>query len=121
MYLIRYDLSLLPARLRKLPTEQITDGLLTSTVTTTQYLLPARVSRTSAVQHQASMGLPGSSQRSFAYAGGLVYGQCAIDEKDKAAFVTVVFGPQASFRQPDGDLLPVVISLSEYRFGGSSL
>jgi tetratricopeptide (TPR) repeat protein len=120
VYLIRYDLSLLPAKLRKLPTEQITDGLLTSTVTTTQYLLPARVSRTSAVQHQPSIGLQGSSQRSFAYAGGLAYGQCAIDEKDKAAFVTLVFGPQASFQAPDGDLLPVVISLSEYRFGGSS-
>jgi hypothetical protein len=117
-YLIRYDLSLLPARLKNLPTEQITEALLDSTVNTTQFLLPGTITQRSAIQHQPSMGLQGSSQRSFAYPSGLAYGQCAIDERDKAAFVTIVFGPQASFAQPGGDLIPVVLSLSEYRFGG---
>jgi len=32
--------------------------------------------------------------------------------------VTFVFGPQTSFVPPNGDLLPVVSSLGEYRFGG---
>jgi tetratricopeptide (TPR) repeat protein len=118
VYLVRYDLSLLPARLRGLPTDQITAGLLQSTLATAPYLLPGKVTKRSALQHQASLGLPGSTQQSFAYGSGLAFGQASIDPRDKAAFVTLVFGPRSSFVPPSGDLLPVVGSLSEYRFGG---
>ena len=119
VYLIRYDLSLLPDRLRKLPTDEVTEGLLESTVTTSAFLLPGgKITGRTPVQHQPSLGLPGATQRSYGYAGGLAYGQCAIDRNDKAAFVTIVFGPQADFAQPGGALIPVVLSLSEYRFGG---
>lgn len=120
IYLIRYDLALLPQRLRGKPTAQITDGLLVSTMNTSRFLLPKKPFASSPAQHQNSLGLPGSTQRSFFYENGLAYVQCALDERDKAAFVLVVFGPQASFQQPAGDLLPVTASLSEYRFGGGS-
>ncbi|HZQ66191.1 MAG TPA: hypothetical protein VFA66_13300 [Gaiellaceae bacterium] len=119
VYLVRYDLSLLPARLRELPTSQLTEALLDSTASTSAFLLPGgKLTGRTAVQHQPSLGLPGSTQRSYGYAGGLAYGQCAIDEQDKAALVTFVFGPQTAFAQPGGSLIPVVLSLSEYRSGG---
>ena len=115
---MRYDLALLPKRLKGKPTEQITNGLLTSTMNTSRFLLPKRPFATSPPQHQASLGLQGSTQRSYFYEDGVAYVQSALDENDKAAYVLVVFGPQAAFTPPAGDLLPVVASLSEYRFGG---
>jgi hypothetical protein len=118
--MIRYDLTLLPPSLRKETTAQITDSLLLSTVRSSASLFPAAPTQTSALQHQPSMGLAGSSQRSVLYQGGLAYVQCSIDPKDDAAFVTIVFGPQSSFVSPGGDLLPVIGSLAEYAYGGSS-
>jgi hypothetical protein len=120
LYLIRYDLSLLPAKLRIRPTAQITESLLESTVQSSQFLFPRKLTAESAVTHQPSMGLPGSSQRSFFAGSTLAYGQCAIDTGDKAAFVTIVFGPQLEFLPPDGSLIPIAASLTEYRYGGSS-
>jgi hypothetical protein len=87
---------------------------------TSRFLLPKAATGSSPAQHQASLGLPGSTQRTYFYDGGIAYVQCALDQHDKAAYVLLVFGPQTSFVQPDGDLLPVVISLGEYRFGGGS-
>ena len=120
VFLVRYDLALVPANLRDKPREQVTDALLQSTIQTSPFLLPGKVAGTSAPQHQALMGLQGSTQRSFSYGSGLAYGNCGIDPKDGAAFVALVFGPPQSFAQPGGDLVPVVASLSEYRYGGSS-
>jgi len=120
LYLIRYNLSLLPARLRNRPTERITEGLLESTVHTSQFLLPRKLTGETRPEHQASMGLPGSTQRTFFAGPTVAFGQCAIDTGDNAAFVTIVFGPKLSFVQPNGDLIPVVASLTEYRYGGSS-
>lgn len=120
VFLMRYDLAMIPKNLRDRPTAQVTDALLQSTVRTSPFLLPGKRTGVSAPQHQSLMGLVGSTQRSFSYEGGLAYGQCGIDRRDGAAFVALVFGPQTSFAQPGGDLVPVVASLSEYRYGGSS-
>jgi hypothetical protein len=120
VYLIRYDTTLLSPALRKLPIEQLTDSLLISTMRSSAALFPSAPIGGSAAQHQASLALPGSTQRTFNYDGGYIYGQSSEDKKDGAVLVTLVFGPQSSFAQPSGDLLPVIASLAEYTYGGGA-
>jgi hypothetical protein len=118
--LFRYNLTTLPSSLQKLEPNDLVDRLLTSTVQSSAALLPATPTQQGEAQHQPFQGLQGSTERVFAYGGGVVEGQAGINPQDKAVFVTLVFGPQEAFAAPAGPLLAVAQSIGEYRPGGSS-
>src|SRR6266542_666851 len=121
--LFRYNLTTLPANLQQLDPSVLTDRLLSATVRSNPDLFPAQASPAGDATHQSFQGLEGSTERLFAYDGGVAEGQAGIDAKDQAVFVTFVYGPQEAFNAPgaaQGGLVSVLQSISEYRPGGSS-
>ncbi|MFN2469384.1 MAG: hypothetical protein ABR521_14795 [Gaiellaceae bacterium] len=121
--MVRYNLSTLPERVRRLAPGAITASLLDTTVASLASVLPQVTARTP-VTHQRFIWPDGASQRGYTLTGGrFALAQAGVDKGDDAAFVTLVFGPRRLFDQTapvEQSLLLVATSFSEYRYGGGS-
>lgn len=120
--MLRYNLTALPPRLRRLGSAALTEALLQTSVDSIRDVLPGAVTGATEVTHERYIWPDGPSQRSYAIeGGGLAFAQAGVDRGDDAAFVVLVFGPQDLFSPvaaPEESLLTVATSFSEYRYGG---